>query len=191
MSGIVPSNEEAALLKDIRREFRGIPQAPVSLHVARAADDNELGAIAGLGSAREHRSWEDITESEFLQYQDVFPWLCPQSFVFYLPAFMTWTVVLGWKEATWIEGAFREPRDGSSGFDAAVLAVLSTGQRRVLLEFLKMRLRREPDDWNSDWWNHPLTPDWEDDMEKFQLWERIGPAFRLIERTLATDLNPS
>lgn len=120
-----------ALLSRIAREFRDVPAPRITLHVARAYDDEwtvsqERGEE--LQAEDPEASWQEVSDEKIECFQEYFTFSDSEGWRFYLPAFMSHFL--------------RE--FPSRGFDAVCSAVrrpddklelLTEGQRRCVDEF--------------------------------------------------------
>jgi hypothetical protein len=88
------ANYLSRLVQDITDAFDGVRLGDgVTIAQARAIDDN-LSEVEQL-KARSHgaeRRWQDISEAELRNHDDVLPFLCREAYRFYIAAYMTWTL---------------------------------------------------------------------------------------------------
>ncbi len=167
------------LISQIKSAFKGVEKPEITLRVARGADDNrwdELGQLRKLDG--HYKLWTGVPDEDIEKYQDVFPWLCPIGFRFYLPAFMIHSLRHSSYLAgeNWLFSAF-----GELLFQEADIEILDQSQKRTVFDFLVSVLASVKDDYNPDWWNHPWDPEWQDDAEKEHVWKEFGRAFTFLK----------
>ena len=84
----------SALVAEITAAFDGVPLGGgVTLHQARSMDDYEYewAQLAARSRDAEAR-WQDVAEDKLRELHDVHPFLDPEGFRFYIPAFMIWVL---------------------------------------------------------------------------------------------------
>ena len=83
------------LIAITRHAFGTIPRPVCTKRIARALDDewlvpeergNELSAVDT------ERNWWDVSDEEILEFSAILPWLSPEGFGFYYPAFLSYTL---------------------------------------------------------------------------------------------------
>ncbi|MCW1916518.1 hypothetical protein OJ996_23225 [Luteolibacter sp. GHJ8] len=123
-----------ALLASIATEFREVPAPRITLHVARAYDD-EWGVSKERGEELKAKdfetSWQEVSDSKIEDFQEYFTFSDSEGWRFYLPAFMCHFL------RDFPNGAFvavctavRRPGDR--------LELLTEGQRRCVDEFREL-----------------------------------------------------
>lgn len=169
------ANTEELVLQ-IERAFRDVPRPQTTLRVARGMDDHQWDALERLQKLDDHYGhWDAIPREDLEKFQDVFPWLCPVGFRFYLPAFMVHALRSSplLAENSWLRSAFRDEAD---------LEILDGPQKVAVWHFVKAVLESVHDDYHRDWWNHPWDKEWEEDFEKEQAWQEVGKAFTFLSK---------
>lgn len=139
-------------------------------------DDHQWDALERLQKLDDHYGhWDAIPREDLEKFQDVFPWLCPVGFRFYLPAFMVHALRSSplLAENSWLRSAFRDEAD---------LEILDGPQKVAVWHFVKAVLESVHDDYHRDWWNHPWDKEWEEDFEKEQAWQEVGKAFTFLSK---------
>ncbi|MDB6124773.1 MAG: hypothetical protein JWQ71_3766 [Pedosphaera sp.] len=168
-------DEVENLILEIEHAFLRVERPEITLRVARGMDDHRYGELNQLSKADAHYlHWNEIPPADIERFSDVFPWLCPIGFRFYLPAFMIHSLKTSksLRSESWPNFAFSE-----TFLTKADVETLNVQQTRAVLHFLTAILATVPDDWNADWWNHPWDPEWSEDAEKKQIWSEIGYAY--------------
>jgi hypothetical protein len=130
--------------------------------------------------------WSEIPKEDIENFQDVFYWLCPIGFRFYLPAFMIHSlrVSAGPAHEVWLSGTFSED---DPGVLKANLGILDLAQKEVFLRFLVVALESVHDDYNRDWWNHSWDKEWAEDAEKERVWKELGSLFAFLKSQVEQD----
>ena len=168
------------IISQIERAFRRVERPGITLRVARGIDDNRLDELPRLEREDDHyRNWSSIPNEDITKFWDVFPWLCPVGFRFYLPAYMTHSLRTSSRliDELWLRSAFGDAlfRDGN-------MEALDEAQIDATLNFLTAAFLSIPDDYHRDWWNYPWDKDWADDAEKEQVWRTFGGAFCSLKK---------
>lgn len=120
-----------AVLAQIEAEFRNVSVPRVTLHVARAYDDEwtvsqERGEE--LKAKDSETSWQDVPDAKIECFQEYFTFADSEGWRFYLPAFMCHFLRnFPQNEFTAVCTAVRRPGDR--------LELLTEGQRRCVDEF--------------------------------------------------------
>ena len=169
--------EYESLAGEIRQAFRDARKPEITLRMARAADDNEWGREQMETARKEddhYRNWEEIPIKDIVRYQDVWLWLCPKGFEYYLPAFMVWALT---KHPLISNSSFLGAFD-SKLISKGYFEGFSKAEKIAVLHFLEALLRTVQDDYHADWWNYPWDKDWSYDQPKEQLWREIGAAYQ-------------
>ena len=175
------------LISQIERAFRGVERPQITLRVGRALDDNMQDELPKLRKLDDHYGgWSEIPEEDIEKFQDVFRWLCPIGFRFYLPAFMIHSLRFSKEPATdvWLSGAFSESEPGVL---ESTLEFLNPAQKEVVWRFLVIALESVHDDYNRDWWNHSWDKEWAEDFDKERVWANLGRAFTLLKSKVEQD----
>jgi hypothetical protein len=173
------------LVLQIERAFHGVERPQITLRVARRADDNRWDELPQLQKFDDHYgSWNEIPKDDIEKFQDVFCWLCPIGFRFYLPAFMIHSLRHSPQlvNNVWLQSAFS---------DESNLEFLDLSQKKAVWRFLIAALESVHDDYHSDWWNHPWDKEWAEDSEKEEVWLMLGKAFTLLRDHVGQDLGHS
>lgn len=88
-----PDEERVAIIEEIVEAFHDVPRGEVTLHETDILDDN--GSEEEAEKARrldtEH-SWEEIPNEWIEQHPSSLCFVDPQSWQYYIPAYMTWTL---------------------------------------------------------------------------------------------------
>ncbi|WOO41136.1 DUF6714 family protein [Rubellicoccus peritrichatus] len=120
-----------SLLADIANQFREVPSPRITLHVARAYDDEwtvsqERGEE--LKAKDTERTWQEVSDSKMECFQEYFTFSDAEGWRFYLPAFMS-HFLRDFPNGGWVAvcTAVRRPDDR--------LSLLNEGQRRCVEEF--------------------------------------------------------
>ena len=84
------------LLNRIAECFASVPKpAVITKRVARGIDDDSNLSSARLEELRaqdQESSWTELTDDDIEYFDDILPWLDPDGYRFYLPAFMSYTL---------------------------------------------------------------------------------------------------
>lgn len=178
------TNEE--LIAEIRKAFTGLSKPETTLRVARGADDHDYDWKRLQKLDDHYTDWEEIPDEDLDYYQDIFIWLCPQGFQYFLPAYMTRMLKKlssGKKDNIWLMHAFRE-----RCFEKGFFELFTQRQTVLTARFLEVLFEQIKDDQHPDWWNHFGDEDWDDDelkqALKQELWEEYGTAYQLLKTRL-------
>ncbi|HEY1172380.1 MAG TPA: DUF6714 family protein [Verrucomicrobiae bacterium] len=178
-----------ALIKEIGEAFSGVPKPQTTLRVARGADDHDYDWKKLQKLDEHYYDWEDVPDEDLDYYQDIFYWLCPQGFQFYLPAYMSRmlrTLSSNRPNHIWPMWAF-----GERCFELNLFELFTRKQTAVTVRFLEVLFEKVKDDYHADWWNHFDAEDWDDDelrkARKLELWEDYGAAYQLLKAKLGSE----
>ena len=83
------------LIEKITAAFDGVSrQDGISLHAAQALDDySSLEEAKKIGREMDRDTqWQDVPNKWLMQFQDIFPYLDPKGFRYYIPAYMVWSL---------------------------------------------------------------------------------------------------
>lgn len=182
----MPGNEK--LIREIREAFASVPKPTVTLRVARGADDHDYDWKKLQKLDAHYRTWEEIPVADLKYFQDVFPWMTEESYLFYLPAYMMRMLTgesllktqYGSEPGYWSDSAFGEDCVAKGMFN-----LFDRSQLQVTLQFLELLFSEIKDDYHADWWNHPWDSDWSYDQPKDDLWRSCGVAYKYLTAKLA------
>ncbi|MCD6049067.1 MAG: hypothetical protein K0Q55_470 [Verrucomicrobia bacterium] len=171
------------LVADIQKAFAGISKPNGTLRVARGADDHDHD-WRKLQKLDDHYSaWEDIPSEDLEHYQDVFTWLCPEGYRFYLPAYMVHFLTANpqtREKEIWRSRAFN-----SYCVEKGQFELFTPAEAAVTCRFLESSLLEVYDEDFPDWWNHPWHKDWSElDELKAELWAKYGAAYEYMKAKL-------
>jgi hypothetical protein len=144
------SKERAELLVEIAEAFADVRLgAGVSLIQARNRDahwgDDPSERISGPDLA-----WPEISDEKMRHFSDVFNFLDPEGFRFYVPAFMGWVLRhaadgLDWSFCFAVCGMESDSEPWSQPFEITErLQILTGDQKRAIYHFIEFELT---DDW--------------------------------------------
>lgn len=88
-----PDEERVAIIEEIVDAFRGVTRGEITLHEADVIDDD--GSDEEAENARSldtENSWEEIPEEWIEHCSSTLPFFDPQSWQYYIPAYMIWTL---------------------------------------------------------------------------------------------------
>ncbi|MEP0778245.1 hypothetical protein NDI39_11545 [Microcoleus sp. ZQ-A2] len=83
------------LIEKITAAFDGVSrQDGISLHAAQALDDySSLEEAKKIGREMDRDTQgQDVPDKWLMQFQDIFPYLDPKGFRYYIPAYMVWSL---------------------------------------------------------------------------------------------------
>lgn len=83
------------LIEKITAAFDGVSrQDGISLHAAQALDDySSLEEAKKIGREMDRDTqWQEVPDKWLMQFQDIFPYLDPKGFRYYIPAYMVWSL---------------------------------------------------------------------------------------------------
>lgn len=89
----LPDEERVAIIEEITAAFHGVPRGEITLHEADVWDN--YGSEEEAEQARSldiDNCWEDIPEEWIEECSSALPFLDPQSWRYYIPAYMIWTL---------------------------------------------------------------------------------------------------
>lgn len=87
-------NTETKLIKKIETAFDQVPKPKnITMHVARAIDDYVTDdKFETLRKLANENKWQDISDKDIEQYNDILSFLESDAFRYYIPRFMIWTL---------------------------------------------------------------------------------------------------
>jgi hypothetical protein len=84
-----------SLIEKITAAFDGVSrQDGISLHAARALDDySSLEEAKKIGQKMDlDTKWQEVPDEWIMKFHDIFPFLDPKGFRYYIPAYMVWSL---------------------------------------------------------------------------------------------------
>jgi hypothetical protein len=81
------------IIARITAAFSGVPRGGITLHEAVVIDHYGSDAERRTARARDaERRWQDVPDTVIESHPSVFSFLCPESFRYYIPAYMVWSL---------------------------------------------------------------------------------------------------
>lgn len=92
---ILAEKTRLPLIEKIIAAFNGVSrQDGISLHAARALDDwSSLEEAKKIGWEMDlDRNWQEVPDEWLMKFHDIFAFLDPKGFRYYIPAYMVWSL---------------------------------------------------------------------------------------------------
>ena len=89
------SKAKLPLIEKITAAFDGVSREDgISLHAARALDDwHSLEGAKKIGQTMDRDTrWQDVPAESIMKFHDIFSFLDPKGFRYYIPAYMVWSL---------------------------------------------------------------------------------------------------
>lgn len=81
------------IIADITEAFGGVRRGEITIHEANVIDDCGSEAERRAARARDtEKRWQDVPDSDIESYPSALSFLCPESFRYYVAAYMVWSL---------------------------------------------------------------------------------------------------
>lgn len=126
------------LIQLIEKAFDGVPKSvEVTLRVARGYDDYlPESQMSELRAKDIDKRWQEVTDEDLQEYWDVHPFLDPEGFRYYIPAFMIWCIRY-YNSSDLATGQWTL---SSLWLEPEKLEILNSAQCKAIVEFLKFAI---------------------------------------------------